>query len=150
MTIKTIDLADMVPTDLHHASDHNLMAQLEALRTMRQGIARDEFAIEQLLIARMQGQGASDLPDDTYTCKLKERGTYNQHALTPLLELLPDAEVGRCYRPPWTETVEHPGRWELAKLRPLAMRLGGRIKEIVMGARIPGDPFVEVRRRDDA
>ena len=65
---------------------------------------------------------------------------YEQERYKPLLEYLNSEEIERAYTPAYTkqETVTVPEHWDTVKLLKIGRDHGGKIQEIIDGARVDG------------
>ena len=55
---------------------------------------------------------------------------------------------GKAYREPWSETVEHPGQFNVQKLKALARKYGGDLPAIIEAAKVPGRRRLVVRAKE--
>ena len=139
-----VELADI----LVDMPDSNLLEVFAKARANLE--AQQQFVghCEQELYRRMGDRGATAIPDNTYVCELKAQNTYIQEALTPLKEVLVEADLNSVLIAAHQETVDVPDKWNTVKI----LRLGRRqpeVRAILDQARIEGRPKLtfEVRNQ---
>ena len=69
---------------------------------------------------QMQNDEALEVPHPEIECRITFTTTYDQDALRPLLEseALTDEVRDEGYKQPWTETIDHPGAFNMTKVLP--------------------------------
>ena len=102
---------------------------------------------------RIKDRGATGIPDETFNAELVVSYTYDQAALTPLLEVLNNVELEKCYQPAYTPPpVEVPAKWKVQQLLAVAKRRGNEALAIVQRAKFESGrrlKFERRRRNDD-
>ena len=129
--VKTIwDLQDHPEYD----SDLKLLAHYADLLDIQTQVAQAKGRLEQEIWRRMEERGAIAIPDETWVCEAKTRTTYLPIPLTPLKEILSEADLETCYTPAHMEMI--PDRWDGRKVLPLARRYGDVALGIVEKAKL--------------
>ena len=106
--------------------------------------------LEQTILRRIQANGGTAIPSDTFICELKVSNSYDQTKWIPLKEILNDTEMGRCFESEWVEQKVHPARFKTVQLKAIVNKRGGRAREIFESSLIPGAPILKFERRDEA
>ena len=105
--------------------------------------------IEQEIHRRIAARGATGIPSETFECEVVTTFTYDQATLTPLLEMLNDVELAKCYEPAYTpEPVEVPAKWRIQQLLAVARRRGTEAMEIVERAKVETGRRLKFKRRE--
>ena len=122
-------------TGLEDLSDELLLDAVANLMSAQHDLAQSRERFEYEIHRRMEASNASLMTHERFEdISLKEEATYDQDALTPLLQLLDAASISHAWEEPWEETILHRGRFHVSKTRPL-VKLGGDIRKTIEGAR---------------
>ncbi len=119
-----------------------------------QKLARLAGMAEMELTQRIEASGGYAIADPDFDVELAPgRVSYDQGRLRPALEVegIPAEEMvgeGKAYREPWTETVEHEGKFNVQQLQKLARKYGGRLPEIIEAATVPGRRRLVVKAKE--
>ena len=86
--------------------------------------------IEMEILKQMRETNAEQIVNDSHTVTKKERVSYDQNTLTPLLELIPmeELESSGAFVPESTKVI--PAKFNLTKLKTFSKR-GGAIKSLI-------------------
>ena len=109
--------------------------------------------IEMELLHRMEGRGATSIPDDTFICESPLRYEYPPGTFTPLLEIFNATELEECYWPAKRELVpehyeQHPEAWNTPKTLSLAKKRGTEAMAVVERNRLPGARRIRFTKRE--
>ena len=127
--------ASGLSTGLEELSDNLLLEAAANLMSAQHDLAQSRERFEYEIQRRMEASNASLMTHERFEdISLREEATYDQDALTPLLQLLDPASISHAWDEPWQEVVEHKGKWSISKTRPL-VKLGGDIRKTIEGAR---------------
>jgi hypothetical protein len=133
---------------LVHLGDDELLAEMENIRAILDGIKTTLGRLEMEVFHRMEERGATAIPSETYICELETVTKYDQPSFTPLKELFNDADLKRCLRPAHIEEVEVADKWTTATVKSLATKYGGDALRIVKNARMDSRGRLKFTRRD--
>ena len=105
--------------------------------------------LEQEIQRRIKDRGATGIPDETYICELVVSHTFDQALLTPMLEVLNNVELEKCYQPAYTPPpVEVPAKWKVQQLLAVAKRRGADALAVVERAKFESGRRLKFERRE--
>jgi hypothetical protein len=79
----------------------------------------------------MEERHAIAIPNETWVCEAQVRNTYPALYLTPLKEILSEADLQTCYTPAHQELKDVAEKWDVRKVLPLARRYGEEAQNVV-------------------
>tara|TARA_Y100000296_G_scaffold53429_1_gene61205 strand:+ start:325 stop:765 length:441 start_codon:yes stop_codon:yes gene_type:complete len=93
--------------------------------------------IEMELTRRMEADGATVLPDNTYDVELVSKYDYDRSKLAGIREFVPEADLieSGAYTPEHEKSISVPESWDMRHVKPLAKR-GNDVRDIIDGSRI--------------
>ena len=94
--------------------------------------------VEQEVRRRAEERGGTGILDETFECRLVSATSYDKSRFTPLKELLPDRELGKCYTPAHDDVITVPERWDAGQVKAACRRAGGAALACFESAIIPG------------
>ena len=127
--------------------DEDLLRFLEVAQQRLGSVQSVIGRLEWELIERMEGRGASIIPNEEFICEVGHKKTYLQEAFTPLKEIFTDADLAGCCTPCHEETVHVDEKWNTVKVIALARRYGDEAKAIVAKATSEGPPSLKFTRK---
>ena len=145
MTIQgeeTVELSDL----LIDMPDSNFLEVFAKVRANLEAQRRLVGHFEQEAYRRMQERRATAIPDNDFVCELIPNNSYNQEALTPLREILVEADLVSVLAPAHEEVVWVKDKWNTTKVLALARRLP-EVQAVVEKARIEGRPTLKFEKR---
>ena len=131
-----------------HLDDAELLSKYAWWGKQLELVQEQRGHFEQEIMKRCAERGATGIPDETFECELVTTFTYDQPTLTPLLEMLNDVELAKCYEPAYTpEPVEIPAKWKIQQLLAVARRRGSDTLRMVEKAKIQTGRRLRFERR---
>ena len=111
-----------------------IVAVREAVRSQRELAER----LEGELLTRMAQTGARVVPHERYAVALEfPAPEYDVARLRPLLEMLPQEYLDKCYAASYTKPVVVPDRWNGSGLNLAARHLGGDVARLIEESQLP-------------
>ena len=98
------------------------------------------------ILQNMKETNAEQIVNDTHTVTRKERVSYDQNTLTPLLELIPmeELESSGAFVPESTKVI--PAKFNMTKLKPFSKR-GGAIKSLIESSRVIDKTTLQIKEK---
>jgi hypothetical protein len=131
-----------------HLSDQELLAEMEHLSAVLDGLKNTLGHLEMEAFHRMEERGATAIPSEAYICEIETKSVYDQPSFTPLKEIFNDADLKRCLRPAHIEEVEVADKWTTATVKSLATKYGADALRIVDSARMDSRGRLKFARRE--
>ena len=102
--------------------------------------------IEMQILQDMKETNAEQIVNDTHTVTKKERVSYDQNTLTPLLELisLEELESSGAFVPESTKVI--PAKFNLTKLKTFSKR-GGAIKSLIESSKFIDKTTLQIKEK---
>jgi hypothetical protein len=102
--------------------------------------------IEMQILQDMRETNAEQIVNDTHTVTKKERVSYDQNTLTPLLELIPmeELESSGAFVPESTKVI--PAKFNLTKLKTFSKR-GGAIKSLIESSKFIDKTTLQIKEK---
>ena len=102
--------------------------------------------IEMQILQDMKETNAEQIVNDTHTVTKKERVSYDQNTLTPLLELIPmeELESSGAFVPESTKVI--PAKFNLTKLKTFSKR-GGAIKSLIESSKFIDKTTLQIKEK---
>ena len=129
------------------SSDDELLDAYAAACTELQAQKTKAGRLEQEILRRMEERGARAIPSNTYACEGTQDNTYDQASLTPLKEVLNEADLTTVLTTGYQKVVWVPEKWATQKVLALARRLP-EVQAIVDRARIEGRLKLKFQKRE--
>lgn len=135
-------------TILQEWPDDNLLKAFDNARTRLEQSQDSAGMLEQEILRRMEERGARAIPSNTYACEGTQDNTYDQASLTPLKEVLNEADLTTVLTTGYQKVVWVPEKWATQKVLALARRLP-EVQAIVDRARIEGRLKLKFEKREE-
>ena len=102
--------------------------------------------IEMEILKQMRETNAEQIVNDSHTVTRKERVSYDQNTLTPLLELIPmeELESSGAFVPESTKVI--PAKFNLTKLKTFSKR-GGAIKSLIESSKFIDKTTLQIKEK---
>ena len=102
--------------------------------------------IEMQILQDMKETNAEQIVNDTHTVTKKERVSYDQNTLTPLLELISMEELidSKAFVPESTKVI--PAKFNVTKLKTFSKR-GGAIKSLIESSRVIDKTTLQIKEK---
>ena len=102
--------------------------------------------IEMQILQDMKETNAEQIVNDTHTVTKKERVSYDQNTLTPLLELISmeELESSGAFVPESTKVI--PAKFNVTKLKTFSKR-GGAIKSLIESSRVIDKTTLQIKEK---
>ena len=102
--------------------------------------------IEMEILKQMREANAEQIVNDSHTVTKKERVSYDQNTLTPLLELIPmeELESSGAFVPESTKII--PAKFNMTKLKPFIKR-GGAIKSLIESSKVINKTTLQIKEK---
>ena len=142
----TTDIATAMASLLADLPDSKLLQVFDVARKNLGEIQRLIGHCEQEIYQRLEDRQAKAIPDNDFVCEIIPKNSYNQEALTPLREILVEADLVSVLAPAHEEVVLVNDKWNTLKVLALAQRLP-EVQAVVEKARIEGRPKLKFEKR---
>ena len=102
--------------------------------------------IEMQILQDMRETNAEQIVNDSHTVTRKEKVSYDQNILTPLLELIPmeELESSGAFVPESTKVI--PAKFNVTKLKTFSKR-GGAIKSLIESSRVIDKTTLQIKEK---
>ena len=138
----------MPPPDYTCWLDDDLLDHLDWLTAMKAAYSEQLGRCEQEIHRRLAARGATAIPSETFVCEIVTSYTYDQPTLTPLLEMLNNVELAKCYEAAYTpDPVEVPAKWRVQQLLAVARRRGTEALAVVEQAKVESGRKLRFEKR---
>ena len=131
-----------------HLSDDELLAEMEHIGAILDGFKNTLGHLEQEAYCRMEENGATSIPSETYICEMETGWKYDQPSFGPLKEVFHDADLKKCLTPAHTEEVKIEDKWATGTVKSLATKYGADAMRIFENARMETRGRLKFARRE--
>ena len=131
-----------------HLSDDELLAEMEHIGAILEGVKNTLGHLEQEAYHRIEERGATSIPSETYICEMETGWKYAQPSFGPLKEVFHEADLKRCLTPAHTEEVKVEDKWTTATVKSLAIKYGADALRILDNARTESRGRLKFARRE--
>ena len=144
----TSETIDQHYTAIHiDLDDDQLLAEMEHIGAILDGFKKTLGRLEQEAYRRMEENGATAIPSETYICEMETGFKYDQVSFGPLKEVFHDADLKKCLTPAHIEEVKIEDKWATGTVKSLATKYGAEALRIFENARTESRGRLVFKRR---